>query len=377
MNDVGAIYRNLQKHLDAQTVGYPATKSGAEIRILKRLFAPVEAHVALYLTYKPTVVEEVYQHAKVTGMSFGDLTSTLNRMAGNGAIGHVEREGRAYFYVIPFVVGMFEHQLNKLTPEFLRDTDQFFSHKAFGLSLLSTKVPQMRTIPVGKSISVDHHVMTFDSVVDVIQESTGPFSVMECICRKSAGIRENPCKKTSRLETCMPLGQMAKHAIETGTARQISRQEALEIVRMNEGEGLVFQPSNTQKIDFLCSCCGCCCGMLHIQKMLPRPVDFWATNFQVSLRTESCSSCGTCVERCQVGALRIDDRTAAPVVNLDRCIGCGNCVVTCPNEAMSLQKREKVTIPPRDQEDLYTIIMANKKGLLGKAALVAKLVLKI
>ena len=34
------IYRDLQRHLDSFPIGYPATQSGVEIRILKRLFTP-------------------------------------------------------------------------------------------------------------------------------------------------------------------------------------------------------------------------------------------------------------------------------------------------------------------------------------------------
>jgi len=371
------VYRSLRQHLDKQTLGYPATKSGAEIRILKRLFSPEEAQLALHLNHKPTSPEHVYELAKASGLSFDNVKNMLTTMAKNSVIGLVEKEGKQFFHTIPFIVGIFEGQLTKLTPDFLQDFDQFVSDKAFGLTMLSTEVPQMRTIPIGKSISVEHHVATYDHIVDVIKGSDGPFAILECICRKSAALRGNPCKKTTRHETCMPIGDMAKYAVEQGTGRAISRDEALSISQMNEDEGLVFQPSNNQKVDFVCACCGCCCGMLNMQKSLPKPVDFWATNFYASVNTEVCSGCGTCIERCQVGALTVDDRTQASSVNRNRCIGCGNCVVTCPTGAMSLLKKEKEVVPPRDYEDLYDVIMTNKKGTLGKIGLVAKLMLKI
>jgi Na+-translocating ferredoxin:NAD+ oxidoreductase subunit B len=272
---------------------------------------------------------------------------------------------------------MFEGQLMKLTPDFLRDFDEFVSEKAFRLAMLSTGVSQMRTIPVGKSISVEHQVATYDHIADVIRGSDGPFAILDCICRKSAALRGNPCKKTTRHETCMPIGDITKYGVEQGAGRAISRDEALNIARMNEDEGLVFQPSNNQKVGFICTCCGCCYGMLHMQKSLPKPVDFWATNFYAWVNTEACSGCGTCVERCQVDALTVDDRTNTSSVNPNRCIGCGNCVVTCPTGAMSLLKKETEIVPARDNEDLYEVTMANKKGTLGKTGLVAKLMLKI
>jgi ferredoxin len=113
--------------------------------------------------------------------------------------------------------------------------------------------------------------------------------------------------------------------------------------------------------------------MLRLQKMLPRPVDFWATNYCASVDAGRCTGCGACVERCQVNAVTIDDQAGTAVINTDRCIGCGNCVTTCPAGAMSLVGKEKETVPPRDSEELYDVIMANKKGMLGKIKLARKL----
>jgi electron transport complex protein RnfB len=376
MDAADRIYRDLQQHLDRQAIGFSATKSGVELRILKRLFSPDEARLALHLTYKPAPLDRICELAERSGIPRDRVESMLDNMARNGAIEHTEKEGTRYFRAMPFIVGMFEYQLKRLTPEFLGDVGQYMNDKAFGLSFLSTERPQMRTIPVGKSIAVDHHVATYDHIVEIINGAEGPFAILECICRKSAAMAGNPCKKTSRQETCMPIGEMAKHAIQNGMGRGISREEALEIARMNEAEGMVFQPSNAQKADFVCACCGCCCGMLRLQKMLPKPADFWATNYYAAVNAEACTGCGACVERCQVDAVTVDDRGSTALVNLDRCIGCGNCIVTCPTGAMSLLRKKKETVPPQDTEALYDEIMAHKKGKLGRMMLAAKLMLK-
>lgn len=376
MDQEERVYQDLQRHLNDQPVGYPATKSGAEIRILKRFFNREEARLVMHLTYKPSALDYIYESVKGSGISLNDMESMLDGMLRNGVIGHHEREGTRYFYTIPFVVGMFEGQVKRLTPEFLSDVEAYTADKAFGLEFLSTKLPQMRTIPVGKSIAVDHHVTTYDHLAGIIKGTDGPFAIHECMCRKIAAMKGKPCQKTSRNETCMAIGTTAKNSIGNGMGREISREEALDIAAKNEADGLVFQPSNTQKVDFVCACCGCCCGMLRVQKMLPKPVDFWSTNYYASVTAENCSGCGTCVERCQVNAVSIDDGLGVSSVNLDRCIGCGNCVVSCPSEAMSLLKKEKEMIPPAGSEDLYDIIMANKKGKLGKIKAAATLMLK-
>jgi len=110
--------------------------------------------------------------------------------------------------------------------------------------------------------------------------------------------------------------------------------------------------------------------------MLPKPVDFWSTNYYASVDPESCTGCETCVERCQVNAISIDEHLGVSTVNLDRCLGCGNCVSSCPSEAISLFKKEREVTPPENLEDLYDTIMANKKGTFGKIKLPTRLILK-
>ncbi|OPY82040.1 MAG: ferredoxin [Syntrophorhabdus sp. PtaU1.Bin153] len=369
-------YRDLQKHLNKQAVGYPSTRSGAEIRLLKRLFSPDEALLAIHLNYKPKAVEKIYETAKETGKSFDDMVNMLDRMAKNSVIGHIEKEGIRYFYTLPFVVGMFEGQVYKLTPEFVADVQEYISDKAFGLEFLSTELPQMRTIPVGKSLPQERRVATYDQLAGIIEETDGPIVINECICRKIAAMKGNPCHKTSRIETCMAFGNIAKNCARSGMGRVIGKEEARDIAGQNELDGLVLQPSNTRKVEFVCACCGCCCGMLRVHKILAKPVDFWSTNYYAAVNPDECTGCEFCADRCQVDALRIDKSLGIPRINPDRCIGCGNCVSSCPPRAIHLVKKERETIPPADLEDLYDAIMANKKTTLRKARLVARLILK-
>jgi ferredoxin len=58
-------------------------------------------------------------------------------------------------------------------------------------------------------------------------------------------------------------------------------------------------------------------------------------------------------------------------VDPNRCIGCGLCVVTCKAQAITLQARDRQTVPPADSESLYKKILFQRYGplrILGKAA---------
>ena len=47
---------------------------------------------------------------------------------------------------------------------------------------------------------------------------------------------------------------------------------------------------------------------------------------------ERCVGCGACVEKCQFGALALQDGHV--VVDVAACMGCGVCVNTCPQSAL-------------------------------------------
>ena len=138
-------YRELQQHLDEHPIGFPATRSGAETRILKRFFSPEEARLAMHLSYQPRSTERIRETVKESGMAFSDVDAMLNGMMKNGVIGRIEREGTHYFYNLPFVVGMFEGQLNRLTPEFLKEVEEYTSDKAFGLINFCGVMPSVFT----------------------------------------------------------------------------------------------------------------------------------------------------------------------------------------------------------------------------------------
>ena len=368
------VYNKLQKHLDNQAIGFPATRSGVEIKILKHIFTSDEAEIACCLSYKFEPLKTIFSKAGHRVDSPEELEKRLDCIQKKGGIESKIKNGKMHYCNAPLVVGMYEFQLERLTPEFIKDFNEYTSHRNFGLAFLSTKLPQMRTIPVAKSIHPQHNVSTYDEVATLMQAAEDPFVIFECICRKKKSMEGHSCKKTDRKETCLAVGDMGRMARQNGQGREISRDEALSIIAKNQKQGLVLQPSNTEKAEFICSCCGCCCGMLSIQKSLPKPLEFWATNFQAVVDSQTCEACGACEKRCQVGAVSVSEKTQPAKVDLERCLGCGVCVPNCPTKSITLVKKPAEVRPPGTREELHEIIMAGKKRRQGKLKLTGKLI---
>ena len=359
MSTEDKIYRDLQIHLDEQTVGFPATESGSDIRLLKSLFPPENAEMATLLTYRYESLDEISKRSEKTGKSIEEVERVLDESARHGMIGFKEQDGVKKYRNIPLIVGFGEAGAHNPTPEFGKALAQYFTDGAFWRDFINSPVPQMRTIPIEQSITPEHHGGSYDEVKHIIETTTDPIGILPCVCRRGAERRGEPCEITSRTDTCMVFHEGAINLINSG-GREISKDEALDILRKNGEEGLVLQPSNTKGPDFICSCCGCCCGILQLHKAIPNPAEIWATNFFAAVDSDLCTGCETCVDSCQVNAMSIDDEEGISVVDLARCLGCGNCAKDCPEEAIELLKKETAVIPPIDTEELFEVIVTQK-----------------
>jgi len=90
------IYRRLARHLDELPAGFPATKDGVELRILKRLFTPEEAELALHTTLIP---EEAKVIARRAARPLEETRNRLAEMAQKGLLLSIEFPGRPALYM--------------------------------------------------------------------------------------------------------------------------------------------------------------------------------------------------------------------------------------------------------------------------------------
>ena len=166
------------------------------------------------------------------------------------------------------------------------------------------------------------------------------------------------CSQSDIRETCLQFGGEAENYISRGIGRQISKNEVFDILDKAQEAGFVLQPGNSQQTDFICCCCGDCCNILTGLKTFPNPAYYIKARYHAEIDPELCVGCETCIERCQMNAIKMRKETSK--VNPKRCIGCGNCVIVCPSEAIQLIKNENAKDVPENEDVLFEKILESK-----------------
>lgn len=409
------IYRRLQNRIDELPVPYPQTESGVELRLLRALFTEQEARVAVHLSGIAEPAEVVYRRIQkeardggaapsgpqpearpqsepqsapqpeprlepqpepqapqnTATLSLPQLRSILNDLAAKGAIntGATRKNGvqvRTYG-LAPLVVGMYEFQVDKLTPAFIQDFQEYLD-EGFREAFIGNHTAQLRTVPIRQALPDQRAVGSYDDIRSYVRRSSGPFAVRNCVCRQSAELMGRPCTTSSTHETCLTVGPSAHRTVESGFGRYITREETLAIMDRAEEEGHVLQPQNAREPSFICCCCRDCCEILINARKLPRPADAVAATHQASVDVNDCIGCGICVKRCPMEAITLAEREDArgrAVVDTDRCIGCGLCVVKCPTNAITLVRRPGAVVPPRTPTGMYLRMINERFGAMG------------
>jgi NAD-dependent dihydropyrimidine dehydrogenase PreA subunit len=318
------------------------------MEILKILFPVEEAEVAIKLPMQNKTLSELKELIPEKANSLGEI---LNRMAKRGTVFTSKTPDKERKYrLLPSVVGWSEtpfwagkdtEDTRKLSPLWLR-----YREEAFGEELARNDVPVMRVIPVSRTLQDSRDILPFDALKPRI-EAASYVAVAHCPCRMMKRSVGEGCDHS--LENCLHFGAMGRYMVEQGMAREVTTEEALEILKEANEEGLVHASENMKDhLGAICNCCGCCCIFLQTKKQMGI-YTISSSNYVAGVDSDLCVGCGICEERCPVEAIAVNDENVAEV-NQNICIGCGVCTPTCEAEAVDLVKRDEVKPPPEISE---------------------------
>ncbi len=341
-------YIRLQEFLDQFPLGFPKTSSGVEIKILKKLFNEEEAALAVLMPILPETLDQIAKNLKMDKVL---LEEKLESMSKKGLIFRIRREDQILYRAAPFMIGLYEYSVNKIDKE-LAEYFHEYCDIAYIDELGISNVPGFKVMPISESITADMTLFPLKKVEEEIR-SARIISVAECICRKESHLLEKACRYP--METCLSFGVAAEYYIENKIGREVSAEEAIKILYDADRAGLVHAGANSKHLSNICNCCPCCCASLKgiTQKGYDKH-KYLNALYEAKVGKDLCISCGDCIARCPVEAVKMDDTA---IVDRDKCLGCGLCASVCTEEAITLFLRE-------DREDPFDTVMQMSMAIM-------------
>jgi hypothetical protein len=232
------VYEKLRERLDMFPQGFAKTESGVELEVLKHLFTPEEAKIMLHVRPLPEKLSDI---ARRMGKDKEELGKKLYDMSKRGLLMRWQAPDKEmYYFLIPWAIGIFEFQLNNLTRENVELFERFYA-EGMVPSWKDRKTGMVRVIPVQKEIEGKTEIQPYEKVSQIIESHTR-FAVADCICRKISKMQGKGCDKL--LEACMSFGPAADFYIENGIGREITKEEAKDILQKAEEAGLIHCSTN-------------------------------------------------------------------------------------------------------------------------------------
>ena len=231
-----------------------------------------------------------------------------------------ERKDREY-WVPMFVPGSAEYtNMNTELLDRHPELAMFFERMTFlPLEKVTPMVPMggsgigMHVIPVEKAISMENESIDIEHISYWLKKYEGHLGAGICSCRYGRKKLDEGCADDYH-DWCIGVGDMADYLRETGRGRDITYDEAMEILRRAEDNGYVHQVTNIDgegKIFAICNCNVKICNALRTSQLFNTP-NLSRSAYVAKVKKENCVACGRCVEYCPAGAVRLGQKLCTP-----------------------------------------------------------------
>jgi len=298
--------------------------SDPEYMILEPVVTTEMAEAALCLDMrKPKSAAEV---AALCGKPLDETTRLLNELAMAGVCFVNTIDGVDQYWYDTWIPGIMEMMTNN--KENVRKHPQIAqAFEAYGrvrgpatAGAFPPGIGLMRVIPIESAIDGNSRKASYEEVSNYLNENS-IFSVSDCSCRTAREAMGEGCGHLKE-DMCIQMGHAAEYYIRTGRGREITREEAFEIIKRAEENGLVHQIPNTDgigKTHAICNCCGCSCLSLRTAEMFIN-TDMVRSNYVSHIDPEKCVACGECVEACPTNALQLGQKICGltPIIRPER-----------------------------------------------------------
>ena len=288
------------------------TYNDPEYKILEPIIDDDMCQIMMHMRLEANrTVEDIAKRAK---KSVHHTQEQLDKLCRTGAVRERVRNGKTYYFYPIWVPGIMEG--------IMANREQCDAHPVLGecfeeytrrrVSMLApfmdAGMNMMRVIPVQAAIENNSRKASYDEVHRLV-ENAWAISVGACSCRRSRRLMGEGCGHLEE-DMCIYLNDNAINYSKLGEHRLIDKEEAYEILRRAERNGLVHELNvapGYEDSTAICNCCGCSCYALRIATYFRAP-DAVKSNYVARVDKDKCVACGQCVENCQVNAMKLGSK---------------------------------------------------------------------
>ena len=320
-----------------------------------------------------------YEAAEKMGITVDEAEELCEKFASEGFLCAFDSNRGRCYHQLAFFQGVTEYGFTKAVESDysvgnMTPGENF--QNGTGSDFATTGTPTFYVAPVDASVTSDGTILPFDDLKEKIRHANTA-CVSPCLCRygtllRTYGLENLPSLddfKTGeyedyfsdlcdqRVETCIQTGDEAAYWIEMGWGRQITGEQAAEYLQRSVDDGFILETTFGKNSDTICSCHVDSCGIIKNWLAVGEASDIAAcdsfkqiSHYTLEVDTEKCIGCGTCVDRCPLRIITINDEGWAEAG--EYCFRCGQCCYVCPQDARHLVQRDESELAPLPQDML-------------------------
>jgi len=319
-----------------EKLGFP--ESSSLRALLEYLMSPRQADLAAAMPGNPddlaeklgmdqaVAMSDIYDLYR-RGVAFPKNRYTMEKCRFAGTVGELHDAVGSRLSTDPQA----EPALYKLLWDFRRaDMDRNIAERAANF-----EAPIIRVLPPYKLVKDHPQLLPSENLKELINAQTR-IAEAGCTCRKTKRTLDDACHTTTDGH-CIVFGKAADNCITRGTAKEITKEKAMDFFLKMEEDGIIHNWLNYEgtKLFIMCNCCPCCCIAIHpLREHGVSYSKWWApSRWEARVDDDRCIGCEQCLDFCAFEAIEMRevDGEDRAFVSAEKCMGCGACVIRCPN----------------------------------------------